>query len=370
VGGTYILTQQSTTKHRITNSGTYNFNLPKATYLRVGMIYEFTNKSSGSVSIRTQDAVQIATCPPNYTVILELTSNSIGYNGIWEASHLASTGSVVDYVASQKGVANGVAPLNSSNLIPAQYIPASASGFTVGDIKQSWQAIDHNGWLLVNGRSDLLRTTYSNLFSTFITNKGTCTISSSGIVTITLANHGLVAGQQVVFQTTGTLPSPMVANTTIYYVVSSNLTTNSFQIATSLDGIAFSTTTAGSGVHTLFTTRYSLNLGTGSTTFGLPNYSGRTIIGAGNGSGLTNRIAGEFYGAETHILTINEMPAHTHDMQGYSTVSAGSDRQVRNRNTIGGDPLDLDRALSRGGSQPHNNMQPSVAINSFIYSGV
>jgi microcystin-dependent protein len=370
VGGTVSLTQSSPSRHKFYNSGqSYTIKLPKSIYLSLGTVYEFTNRSATSVTIQNNTGSTLATVPVNYTIYLELTDNT-SYEGLWETGFQSSTGSVIAYIDSQKGVASGIAPLNSSNLIPTQYIPASASGFTVGDIKQSWQTIDHNGWLIIDGRSNLLRTTYSNLFSTFITNKGTCTISSSGIVTITLANHGLVAGQQVVFQTTGTLPSPMVANTTIYYVVSSSLTTNSFQIATSLDGIAFSTTTAGSGVHTLFATKYSLNLGNGSTTFGLPNYSGRTIIGAGNGSGLTNRIAGEFYGAETHILTINEMPAHTHDMQGYSNTAAGSDRQVRNRNTIGGDPLDLDRALSRGGGQPHNNMQPSVAINSFIYSGV
>jgi len=283
VGGTYILTQQSTTKHRITNSGTYNFNLPKATYLRVGMIYEFTNKGSGSVSIRTQDAVQIATCPPNYTVILELTNNSIGYNGTWEASHLASNGSVVAYVTSQKGIANGIAPLNASSIIDSQYLPAVAGGASVADVKLSARTSDHNGWLLCDGRL-ISRTTYSALFA--------------------------IVGT-------------------------------------------------------------SFGVGDGTTTFTLPAPAGRSLGVAGSGSGLTTRAIGASVGSETHILAISEMPAHTHDLQGYNNVQVGTDRQVRARNTISGDPLDTDRALSRGGSGAHNNMQPTLFIgNSFIYAGV
>jgi len=50
-----------------------------------------------------------------------------------------------------------------------------------------------------------------------------------------------------------------------------------------------------------------------------PDLRGRFILGSGTGSGLTSRTHGDTGGSETHTLTINEMPAHNHDME-----SAGS----------------------------------------------
>lgn len=52
--------------------------------------------------------------------------------------------------------------------------------------------------------------------------------------------------------------------------------------------------------------------GDGTTNFILPNFAGRAVIGAGAGPGLTARTAGETGGADTAVMTMNEMPAHTH----------------------------------------------------------
>lgn len=52
----------------------------------------------------------------------------------------------------------------------------------------------------------------------------------------------------------------------------------------------------------------------GGTTNGLviPDLSGRFVLGAGQGAGLTAREVGDLGGEESHILTLNEMPAYTH----------------------------------------------------------
>ena len=54
---------------------------------------------------------------------------------------------------------------------------------------------------------------------------------------VTWAAHGLVANTPVSFTTTGTLPWPIVAGA-VYYVVGTSITTNSFQLSTSINGLA------------------------------------------------------------------------------------------------------------------------------------
>ena len=46
--------------------------------------------------------------------------------------------------------------------------------------------------------------------------------------------------------------------------------------------------------------------------FNLPDFRGRVAGCVGQGTGLTNRTLGQSIGAETHTLTIPEIPSHTH----------------------------------------------------------
>lgn len=55
--------------------------------------------------------------------------------------------------------------------------------------------------------------------------------------------------------------------------------------------------------------------GNGQTNFALPNLNGRVAIGAGPGvQGTSTRVQGETVGSETVILTINNLPAHKHNV--------------------------------------------------------
>jgi len=113
----------------------------------------------------------------------------------------------------------------------------------------------------------------------------------------------------------------------------------------------------------------SQGAGDGSTTFNLPDSRGRVTTGAGQGTGLTNRSLGSKFGTENETLTIAQMPSHTHDhTYQYKQQTApygNNDRTVweyvdnRTRTTT-----------ATGSGQSHNNMQPSIAKNVFIYSGV
>lgn len=126
------------------------------------------------------------------------------------------------------------------------------------------------------------------------------------------------------------------------------------------DGAAVSRTTYAT-LFGLIGTTYGV--GDGSTTFNVPDLRGRTIIGVGQGAGLTNRTLGAAVGEENHQITEAEMPSHTHTVSDTETSSnnAGSEPGTTQGNTTAGYTTD-----PTGGDQPHNNMQPSLALNYII----
>lgn len=75
----------------------------------------------------------------------------------------------------------------------------------------------------------------------------TITIATPGVVT--WMSHGLAAGQTIVFQTTGALPTGIVIATT-YFVLATGLTANTFQFSLSSGGAAVNTSGTQSGVQT------------------------------------------------------------------------------------------------------------------------
>lgn len=80
---------------------------------------------------------------------------------------------------------------------------------------------------------------------------GTATITIASPAVITLASHGLIAGDSVLFTTSGSLPTGITASTN-YYVISSGLTANDFQVSTTSGGTAVDTSGSQSGTHTLY----------------------------------------------------------------------------------------------------------------------
>ena len=113
--------------------------------------------------------------------------------------------------------------------------------------------------------------------------------------------------------------------------------------------------------------------GNGTTTFNVPDCRGRAPIGVGTGSGLTPRALSDNGGEEYHILNTSEIPSHQHGNQsGFgnfinttssASVANGSDQTVPVSSSFN---ASTDFAGS-GGS--HNNMQPFIALNYFIFAG-
>jgi hypothetical protein len=76
---------------------------------------------------------------------------------------------------------------------------------------------------------------------------GVCTISHADPAVVSIVGHGLADEQEIIFQTSGTLPAPLVASTTAYFVV--EIGADSFGVSLTAGGSPFATTTDGSGTH-------------------------------------------------------------------------------------------------------------------------
>lgn len=96
----------------------------------------------------------------------------------------------------------------------------------------------------------------------------------------------------------------------------------------------------------------------------LPKMLGRTFAVAGAGDGLTARALGEVLGAETHVLTIAEMPSHVHP------PLAGTAFMVNTVGVLAGTgAANISGAATTGaagGGLAHSNMQPSVCLNVMV----
>ncbi len=93
--------------------------------------------------------------------------------------------------------------------------------------------------------------------------------------------------------------------------------------------------------------------------------TGRFILGAGtetnldqNGVPLTERNLNDTGGAETHLLTVEEMPAHAHQYQKLTVLQPGCGlRQCNGR--LEDRPKTTQNA---GGGKAHNNMPPFISL--------
>ena len=119
--------------------------------------------------------------------------------------------------------------------------------------------------------------------------------------------------------------------------------------------------------------------GNGQTTFALPDLRSRAIVTAGTGAGLSQYTVGETTGVEAVTLTQAQIPAHTHGLDGSVNVNA----VAGNNSSPGGNYLSNSAqpqyaeaagtgtmaagsvkgtANVVGGDQPHDNLQPYLAL--------
>jgi microcystin-dependent protein len=122
--------------------------------------------------------------------------------------------------------------------------------------------------------------------------------------------------------------------------------------------------------------------GDGVTTFRLPDLRGRVAVGQGKAPSGSVYSMGEVIGSEGVALTVNQIPEHSHSFTGTLKV-AGDAETTSAENTFpaatindpainayatGTPNVTMGAALQgtlgpAGGSQPHENRQPFLALN-------
>ena len=108
--------------------------------------------------------------------------------------------------------------------------------------------------------------------------------------------------------------------------------------------------------------------GNGTTTFNVPDLRGRGMFGyVGSTNGLITLATADQVGLggkggeETHVLTTNEMPSHSHIFNNYT--ASGS---IQGPLFTTGSYISGQQTLETGGGASHNNMPPFLLMNFII----
>lgn len=126
------------------------------------------------------------------------------------------------------------------------------------------------------------------------------------------------------------------------------------------------------GLFVLIGTTYG---GDGVTTFNLPDLRGRVVVHQGTRPGGSTYSLAQTGGAESVLLTINQMATHHHSpgcssKEGYLSSPANAVWAVGAQPLYSGlsPNVDLGAAIvgATGGSQAHTNMAPYLCVNFII----
>lgn len=147
-----------------------------------------------------------------------------------------------------------------------------------------------------------------------------------------------------------------------FSATTANAGTNTTQVATTaFVGTALTAATINALVYPVGSIYFNAAVSTNpATLLGFGTWaayaSGRVMVGKA-GSGTFDTL-GEEQGAETHTLSIAEIPAHTHGYQKHTGNSALSIHDIAH--TV--NSYANTQTTSTGGGAAHNNIQPSITV--------
>jgi len=120
----------------------------------------------------------------------------------------------------------------------------------------------------------------------------------------------------------------------------------------------------------------TFGVGDGTDTFNLPDMRGRIAVGVGQQSGGTDFALADTGGEETHVLSVNELAAHSHTDTGHTHLDNNATSTIINGGleapaasaipsvtTTGSGSANL---TDTGDDDAHNNLQPYLALNYII----
>ena len=255
------------------------------------------------------------------------------------------------------------------SLNPDGTLIKSSSVFEVGDVCTSMRT-SKAGWLLMDG-TERSNTTYEDLLAEIITRLGSsaadtlrtglalnCTVDHT-LDQFTATAHGL-NNNEVVYFGASSVPSGL-GTLTRYYVV--NKTANTFQVSTSLGGVALALSSNGSGVtfHKTFICDARGVSPLGADNMGGSSRNKATDTAAdnvGQGGGSESSVA-----SHTHGITD---PGHVHPSTDNALTAPGNYHATGNVQGSPGSPSQVTGITINSTGTSTGNMHPYFTVNYFI----
>jgi microcystin-dependent protein len=261
----------------------------------------------------------------------------------------------------------------AAEIVPGTLVPVSSGTVNGGS---TWL---ETATVTTVGTDPIVFSNYSQPGSTFVTLATTQTISGAK----TFSNNVIVSGSSTLDLNATTAVDGVIDDDTMATASDTTLATSesikayvdSLGAGSSPIGsiISFALTAAPTGYlecdgaaisRTVYSDLFASigttwGVGDGVTTFNIPDMQRNTFVGSGgSGTATLGNAVGDTGGAETHTLTIAEMPAHTHTLD---DVISRVDTNLAGE--VSTNPWSTVTATgSTGGDGPHNIIQPSAVV--------